>query len=192
MDQTYRRNIRRGDVYIADLDPVTGSEQGGTRPVVVLQNNMGNKHSPTVIVSPFTSEIKKKQLPTHVYVSNSNCLEVNSMAMLEQVRVLDKQHLKEYLGYLSRYDMDRLDEALRISLGLDEVMELCLCPKCAGAFYNRPNEYRIYRTDMTQMKTEKCMFCQVNYGYDHKIITHRSKGYGPRRCDSKPSVNILA
>ena len=183
MNQNDRKIIRRGDVYLADLDPVVGSEQGGTRPIVILQNNLGNKFSPTVIASPFTSEIKKEQLPTHVFVSGSDCLKVDSMAMLEQVRALDKQHLKEYLGYLSRHDMDRLDEALRISLGLDEVMELCLCPKCAGTFYNRPNEYRITRTDMTQMKTEKCMLCQVNYGYDHKIITHRSKGYGKKNME---------
>ena len=169
------RRIRRGDVFVADLDPVIGSEQGGTRPVVILQNDAGNRYSPTVIAAPFTSEIKKQDLPTHVCITKCGCLEVDSMAMLEQIRVLDKRHLKEFLGFIRRADVERLDEALRISLGLDEVMELCLCPTCADTFYRYPGRYRITRVNMKQLKTDSCCMCQVRKGYDFRIITHKAR-----------------
>ena len=94
--------MRRGDVYYADLRPVIGSEQGGIRPVLIIQNDVGNKHSPTVIVLPITSEIKKINMPTHcvIHKSNKNGLKVDSMVMAEQIRVIDKSRLKDYVGFL--------------------------------------------------------------------------------------------
>lgn len=177
MNQNTEKRIKRGDVFIADLEPTTGFEQGGTRPIVILQNDKGNEHSPTVIAAPFTTVIKNLEQPSHVYVSGNGCLKIDSMAMLEQVRVLDRSHLMKYLGFLHHRDMNRLDEALRLSLGLDESMELCLCSGCAGAFYSRPKEYRIYRTKPGQRKEDFCMVCHSRLGYDFRIITHRRKGY---------------
>ena len=110
--------MTRGEIYNADLDPVIGSEQGGKRPIVVLQNNVGNKYSPTVIVAAITSKVKK-QMPTHV-VLTSDCLIGGSIALLEQLRTIDKLRLGEYIGKLGKEDMRRVEEALLISLGVEK------------------------------------------------------------------------
>lgn len=111
--------IRRGDIYYADLSPVIGSEQGGVRPVLIIQNNVGNRYSPTVIAAAITSRGTKANLPTHIklYADNSG-LSKDSVVLLEQIRTIDKQRLKEKMGTLSPYDMDKVDQALSISFGL--------------------------------------------------------------------------
>ena len=112
--------IRRGDVYYADLNPVVGSEQGGVRPVVVIQNDMGNRHSPTVIVAAITSRTGKSRLPTHVPVGESvSGLHKDSIVLLEQVRTIDRARLREYMGTLRTPEMEALDNALEISFGLE-------------------------------------------------------------------------
>ena len=113
-------NIRRGDIYYADLSPVVGSEQGGVRPVLIIQNNVGNRFSPTVIAAAITSQNSKAKLPTHIrlYADNSG-LSKDSVVLLEQIRTIDKKRLKEKMGTLGAYDMDKVDEALSISFGLD-------------------------------------------------------------------------
>ena len=112
--------IRRGDIYYADLNPVVGSEQGGVRPVLIIQNNVGNRYSPTVIAAAITSRGTKANLPTHIklYADNSG-LSKDSVVLLEQIRTIDKKRLKEKMGTLGAYDMDKVDEALSISFGLD-------------------------------------------------------------------------
>ena len=112
--------IRRGDIYYADLSPVVGSEQGGVRPVLIIQNNVGNRYSPTVIAASITSRGTKANLPTHIklYADNSG-LSKDSVVLLEQIRTIDKKRLKEKMGTLGAYDMDKVDEALSISFGLD-------------------------------------------------------------------------
>ena len=111
--------IRRGDIYYADLSPVVGSEQGGVRPVVVLQNNVGNRHSPTLIVAAITSNTHKARLPTHVAVDgSSNGLYRKSVVLLEQVRTIDRARLREHIGALDETEMARIDAALEISVGL--------------------------------------------------------------------------
>lgn len=112
------RQILRGEIYYADLEPVIGSEQGGQRPVVVLQNNKGNRFSPTVIVAPLTSHTVKPLLPTHVLVSAEG-LHTKSLALLEQIRTIDKQRLKWYIGELSDCEMTMLEKAIMVGLGMD-------------------------------------------------------------------------
>ena len=109
--------IQRGDIYYADLNPIQGSEQGGVRPVLILQNNIGNKHSQTTIVAATTSRCKKRTLPTHVDLVASG-LPLNSIILLEQIRTMDKSRLKEYVGQADEQTMQRVEQALTISLGL--------------------------------------------------------------------------
>ncbi|MBQ1217417.1 MAG: type II toxin-antitoxin system PemK/MazF family toxin [Clostridia bacterium] len=112
--------IRRGDIYYADLSPVVGSEQGGIRPVLIIQNDVGNRHSPTVIAAAITSKINKNHLPTHIEVDARNYgLARDSIILLEQIRTLDKRRLKERMGHLDREAMDRVDRAISISFGLE-------------------------------------------------------------------------
>ena len=111
--------IKRGDIYYADLSPVVGSEQGGTRPVLIVQNNVGNKYSPTVIAAAITSQKYKTQLPTHISVHADNCgLQKDSIVLLEQVRTLDKKRLKERMGNLPEDEIAKIDHALSVSFGL--------------------------------------------------------------------------
>lgn len=109
--------IKRGDIYLADLSPVIGSEQGGERPVIVVQNNTGNRYSPTVIVVAVSSRCFKKDLPVHVLLSNES-LPKQSIALLEQVRTIDKARLKEYIGKVSKREMNDIEKALYISLDI--------------------------------------------------------------------------
>lgn len=111
--------IRRGDIYYADLSPVVGSEQGGIRPVLVIQNDIGNRHSPTVICAAITSRMNKAKLPTHIELNARKCQIVkDSVILLEQIRTIDKRRLKDMVGHLDRELMNKVDEAIRISLEL--------------------------------------------------------------------------
>ena len=112
--------VKRGDIFYADLSPVIGSEQGGIRPVIIIQNDIGNKYSPTVIVAAITSQINKAKLPTHVEISSEEYgLNKDSVVLLEQVRTLDKKRLKEKIGHMTDSDMEKVDRALRISIGIN-------------------------------------------------------------------------
>ena len=111
--------VLRGDVFYANLNPVIGSEQGGVRPVLVLQNDVGNKYSPTTIVAAITSRIKKAKLPTHVELDSSHYpLEKDSVILLEQIRTIDKRRLREHTGHADRSVMEQVDSALAVSFGL--------------------------------------------------------------------------
>ncbi|AKL96762.1 mRNA interferase EndoA [Clostridium aceticum] len=111
--------VKRGDIYYADLSPVIGSEQGGTRPVLVVQNDIGNRYSPTVIIAAITSQINKAKLPTHVEIAASDYgLTKDSVILLEQIRTIDKRRLEEKIGHLDDEMMIKVSEALLISLGL--------------------------------------------------------------------------
>ncbi|RBP44785.1 mRNA interferase MazF [Garciella nitratireducens] len=125
MKRSYRRvnrvNIKRGDVFYADLSPVVGSEQGGVRPVLVIQNDVGNKYSPTIIISAITSQINKAKLPTHIEISASEFgLSKDSVILLEQIRTIDKRRLKDKIGHLDDELMEKVNEGLQISLGLTQ------------------------------------------------------------------------
>jgi len=113
--------VKRGDVYFADLSPVVGSEQGGVRPVLIIQNDIGNRFSPTVIVAAITAQIQKAKLPTHVEISaQSYGFDRDSVILLEQIRTIDKQRLTDKITHLDDEMMVKVDEALQISLGLIE------------------------------------------------------------------------
>lgn len=112
-------NIKRGEIYYADLSPVVGSEQGGVRPVLIVQNDVGNKYSPTVIAAAITSQHEKSNLPTHINLCAECCgLSKDSIVLLEQVRTIDKQRLKEKMGTIDTTVMSRVDKALSVSFGL--------------------------------------------------------------------------
>ncbi|MEG1778091.1 MAG: type II toxin-antitoxin system PemK/MazF family toxin [Angelakisella sp.] len=113
--------VKRGDIYYADLSPVVGSEQGGMRPVLIVQNDVGNKFSPTVIAAAITSQRDKAQLPTHIQLSSQSCgLSKDSVVLLEQVRTIDKKRLKEKMGRIEDNAMNEIDRALTISFGLGD------------------------------------------------------------------------
>lgn len=114
--------VKRGDIYYADLSPVIGSEQGGIRPVIIIQNDIGNKYSPTIIVAAITSQINKAKLPTHVEISSEEYgLSRDSVVLLEQIRTIDKRRLKEKIGHMSDEDIKKVNSALYISLGIKEL-----------------------------------------------------------------------
>ena len=112
-------DVRRGDIFYADLSPVVGSEQGGIRPVLIVQNDVGNRFSPTVIAAAITSQRDKARLPTHIQVNSvGSGLAKDSVVLLEQIRTLDKRRLKEHMGRLDEQSMNRVNQALQISFGL--------------------------------------------------------------------------
>ena len=110
--------VSRGDIYYADLSPVVGSEQGGVRPVLVVQNDVGNKYSPTVIIAAITSQLDKAKLPTHIEIKKEYGLEKDSVILLEQIRTLDKRRLKEKVCTIDNETMQKVDIAIMISLGI--------------------------------------------------------------------------
>jgi mRNA interferase MazF len=114
--------IKRGDIFYADLSPVIGSEQGGVRPVLIVQNDVGNKYSPTVIAAAITSQINKAKLPTHIEISSQEYgLQKDSVILLEQIRTIDKKRLREKIGHLDDELMDKVNEAISISFGLLDI-----------------------------------------------------------------------
>ncbi len=113
------QSVRRGDIYYADLSPVVGSEQGGMRPVLIVQNDIGNRYSPTVIAAAITSQTGKAKLPTHISLGGRSCgLTKDSIILLEQIRTIDKQRLRERMGKLDEAMMSRVDNAIAVSFGL--------------------------------------------------------------------------
>ena len=115
--------VKRGDIFYADLSPVVGSEQGGTRPVLIVQNDTGNKHSPTVIAAAITSQTNKAKLPTHIELSGKSVgLTKDSVVLLEQIRTIDKRRLREHMGHVDEGMMNRVDNAIAVSFGLPQSM----------------------------------------------------------------------
>ena len=112
------KNVKRGEIYYADLSPVVGSEQGGIRPVLILQNDTGNKHSPTTIVAAITSRKTKAHLPTHVPFT-ADCMKSESIVLLEQIRTIDKERLKNYVGRIDKQSAEAIERASLESLGID-------------------------------------------------------------------------
>jgi mRNA interferase MazF len=199
MKREMPEQVLRGQMYYADLNPVVGSEQGGVRPVLVIQNNVGNQFSTTTIIAPITSQIKKTHQPTHIGIPPYFGLPQRSMAMLEQIRTIDKSRFGEYIGCLDDDVMDYIDEALGISVGLNDLVEherpihrechehqtevpqelvLTLCPTCLSQFICSP-DHIVKRLDRSQKK-EPCVYCSVRRGYDYRII-HKKKRLGDDR-----------
>ena len=160
--------IQRGQMYLAGLDPVVGCEQGGVRPVLVIQNNAGNRHARTVIVAAVTSRCKTG-LPTHVALPAAGVLTKGSTAMLEQIRTVDKSRLLRLLGTLDRGTMRRVDVAIAVSLGLRGTADvMTLCGRCARTFRN-DGGYEVTRVDPGQKSGESCAYCGSRAGYDYFV-----------------------
>jgi len=173
MEQTYLR----GDLYYADLGKGIGSEQEGRRPVVIIQNNIGNKHSPTVIIAAISSKVGvKAKLPTHYYIGPENGLEHPSVILLEQLRTTDKRRLEEYIGRLSAPQMVGLNHALAVSIDLinkkHDALIMSLCPVCEQHFRNT-GSYHIYRLDSNQSEMDTCTYCNKRMGYDCVLVRRK-------------------
>ena len=171
MKMTYRR----GDIFTADLGIGVGSEQQGVRPVIVVQNDIGNNHSPTVIVAPMTTQgPNKRSIPTHYSFETVEGFNEPSTVLLEQIRTIDKQRLFEKIGQLTDTQMREIEQRLLISLGFilpkEKTMELCLCRKCLEDFINT-RSYRIKRKYDYQLVKETCTFCNHRKGLDYMLIS---------------------
>lgn len=175
MNHTYLR----GDMYYAVLEPGMGSEQYGKRPVLIIQNNAGNKYSSTVIIAAITSKVGvKPKLPTHYFLeAGTSGLQESSIILFEQIRTISKQRLESYIGQLSKRHIQKMNHALAVSIGLIEEtpkdLTLCLCPACANNFYGT-GSYFLRRVHSEQVEKNICTYCNQRAGYDYQVI-HRSK-----------------
>ena len=170
MNHTYLR----GDMYYADLEKGIGSEQEGCRPVVIIQNNVGNKHSPTVIIASITSKKDAKpKLPTHYLIGAEDGLELPSLVLLEQLRTIDKRRLSDFIGHLSEKHIQGINHALAVSVGLIESVPkkliLCLCRTCADNFYGS-GAFALRRVDSEQTEKDTCTYCNHRKGFDYELI----------------------
>ena len=167
----------RGELYYADLGKGIGSEQEGYRPVVIIQNNMGNKFSPTVIVAPVTTNHDAKaKLPTHCYIGAESGLDISSVILLEQLRTIDKKRLGHYIGRLTRTYLRQLNQALAISIDLKESkitqIRISLCKACAHNFY-AAGSFILRRTGRLQTDTLTCCYCGQKKGLEYTL--HRKE-----------------
>ena len=175
MNKTYLR----GDMYYADLGRGIGSEQEGYRPVLIIQNDTGNKHSPTVIVAAISSKVDAKaKLPTHYLLKAENGLELPSLVLMEQLRTIDKRRLETYIGHLEEQHIRRLNRALAVSVGLIEETSknliMCLCPACANNFYGT-GSYYLRRVHPGRVEKDICTYCGQRPGFDYEEV---KIGYG--------------
>lgn len=129
---------KKGDIFYASLSPVQGSEQDGYRPVVVIQNDLGNKYSPTIIIAPLTEVLKKEKLPTHILIPKTKFLKYDSMILLEQIRTIDRTRLKSYLGRLQNYQLQEIDNALMKTFSINIIGYLFSLG--IGEYYDKKNE----------------------------------------------------
>ena len=170
MNHTYLR----GDMYYADLGRGIGSEQEGYRPVVIIQNNVGNKHSPTVIIASITSKKDAKaKLPTHYLLGAEDGLELPSLVLLEQLRTIDKRRLSSFIGHLPEKHIQGINHALAVSVGLIESIPknliLCLCNTCAENF-DGSGAFVLRRVDRKQTEIDTCTYCNHRRGFDYELI----------------------
>ena len=160
-------------MYYADLGKGIGSEQEGYRPVVIIQNNVGNKHSPTVIIASITSKRDAKaKLPTHYRIGAEDGLEMPSLVLLEQLRTIDKRRLSSFIGHLSEKHIQGINHALAVSVGLIESIPnkliLCLCRTCAENFYGS-GAFVLRRVNADQTEQDTCTYCNSRKGFDYEI-----------------------
>lgn len=171
MNDTYLR----GQLYYADLNKGIGSEQAGYRPVLIIQNDVGNKYSPTVIVATVTSKVGvKPKLPTHYFIeANTVGLTAPSIVLLEQLHTLDKRRLERYIGQVDFRRIREINRALAVSVGLMEEMPknlmMCLCPACANNFYGT-GSYFLRRVSTDDSKKDICTYCGQRRGFDYEVV----------------------
>lgn len=170
MERTYVR----GDMYYADLGKGIGSEQEGYRPVLIIQNDTGNRHSTTVIVASITSRTDAKpKLPTHYFINAEDGLVLPSVVLLEQLRTISKQRLEGYIGRLDEKHIRGVNHALAVSIGLispaPDRLHLCLCGTCADNFCGT-GAYTLRRIDGEQTEKDICTYCNQRMGFDYEVI----------------------
>lgn len=168
------RTYLRGEMYYADLGKGIGSEQEGYRPVVIIQNDIGNNHSPTVIVASISSRIAgKSKLPTHYYINAEDGLREPSVVLLEQIRTIDKHRLGQRIGKLSEKHIQGINHALAISIGLIEPSQpkltFCLCSTCANNFYGT-GAFILKRIAPDAVEKDTCTYCGQRRGYDYTVM----------------------
>lgn len=173
-------SVKRGDIFYADLSPVVGSEQGGTRPVLIVQNDTGNRHSPTVIAAAITSQTGKARLPTHINIAGGSVgLSKDSIILLEQIRTIDKRRLGKRIGMLDKNQIKAIDKAISASVSNDVIKRMftekdiqVLCPACAAKL-RESGEYIMLRADPFQIEHEACSICNkpdgIPDGYDYFV-----------------------
>jgi len=156
------------DIYYASLNPVIGSEQGDNRPVLIVQNDTGNRHSPTVVIVPLTCKLEKRPLPTHVLIPQSDGLGQDSLALTEQIRTIDRSRLDGYIGCIGSKIQLKIDAALAICVGIDgfrsvkgKILSLCLCPRCERNF--EESGCMLIKKGWQETKST-CDFCEVRLG----------------------------
>ena len=163
----------RGELYFADLGRGIGSEQEGCRPVVILQNDVGNAYSPTTIIAPISRRNHAKaNLPTHYPVEATAGLAQPSIVLLEQIRVIDKRRLERRIGMLSEKNMKEIDSAIKVSVGLTALSQrisLCLCHTCAGKL-NGTGVFHLRKSQQLQSERKLCSLCSCRMGYDYELI----------------------
>lgn len=162
--------INRGDIYIAELSSLGGCEQRGRRPVLVIQNDIGNKYSPVVIVAAIMLK-RKPKMPTHVELFGEQGVLDHSIVLLEQIRTLDKRNLGRWVGTLRPKTMEKIDSCLEYSVGLAQKypIEMTLCASCAAAF-RKNSDTKVWRVNLGQEIKELCTYCGVKMGYDYFIL----------------------
>ena len=173
------RTYQRGDMYYADLGRGVGSEQEGYRPIVIIQNNKGNKHSPTVIVAAISSKVGvKPKLPTHYFINAENGLDLPSIVLMEQIRTLDKRRLAKYIGRLGKEHIRGMNHALAVSIGLIEPvpskLTLCLCGACADAFRGT-GAFVLRKVMPEQAEKEMCACCKQQVGERYKLLFQKER-----------------
>jgi mRNA interferase MazF len=174
--------IKRGDLYYTRLNPVVGSEQGDNRPCVIVQNDIGNKHSPTIIIVPLTCQLNKASLPTHVFIPRGCGLETDSFVLAEQIRTVDRSRLGRYIGRISDRLMDEVDAALAVGIGIEgrrspkgELFILTLCSRCERDFVE--SGYVVVRKGWQKIK-EDCDFCNTRKGITFGV-------FSPHKTDNR-------
>ncbi|MCD7920542.1 MAG: type II toxin-antitoxin system PemK/MazF family toxin [Clostridiales bacterium] len=196
MDRDFKQ-YHRGDIYFANLDPHYGSEQGGIRPVLIVQNDSGNRYSPTLVVAAATKRTDKKPyLPTHVILNHIPGMEYDgdSMFLLEQLYTIDKHRIKGFAGRITEEQQRKVNVGLAASLGLEDMndgnvkiprpvrkkrsspqgdpsMLFCLCPTCRSKFFDT-KQYYIIRADRKQKDKDVCTYCQTRMGYDYYVLPY--------------------
>lgn len=177
----------RGEMYYADLGQGVGSEQEGKRPVLIIQNDVGNKYSPTVIVAAMTSQTDAKaKLPTHYYLGAESGLEVPSIILFEQLRTIDKKRLSSYIGKLDEQHIPGINHCLSVSIGLTHTkpkatakprqFTLCLCSTCANNFYGT-GAYSLKRLNPIEVEKDICTYCNGRKGFDYQITERKKSGH---------------
>lgn len=180
----------RGEIYYANLGVGVGSEQEGYRPVVIVQNDLGNRYSPTVIVAPLSSKVDgRTDQPTHCYIKDVDGLNGASVILTEQLRTIDKSRIHYRAGKLDDTQMKALNESLAVSVGLRRVsakkMIMCLCGVCMDNFLST-GKVRLRRVDISKNEKETCTYCNTRKGYDYELIyikERRRQEYGNKKHD---------